>query len=109
LNFLWLNLDLPAKPGPEDGSIRRPVRRIYRHVRDTARAILMLTLTLYGLILQTLYKAMGLSLKWPRDGMLNVHMFHGLMLDPRIQELYSRAETKKELAQQLPRRCSASV
>ncbi len=29
LNFLWLNLDLPAKPDPEDGSIRKPLPEEY--------------------------------------------------------------------------------
>lgn len=29
LNFLWLNLDLPAPPDPEDGSIREPLPRKY--------------------------------------------------------------------------------
>jgi hypothetical protein len=39
LNFLWLNLDLPAKPDPEDGSIRQPLPPEYiETVRKTARA-----------------------------------------------------------------------
>ncbi len=29
LNFLWLNLDLPAPPDPEDGSIRQPLPAHY--------------------------------------------------------------------------------
>ncbi|MDE2336983.1 MAG: hypothetical protein KGL10_06705 [Alphaproteobacteria bacterium] len=38
LNFLWLNLDLPAKPDPEDGSIRKPLPDEYiENVREAGR------------------------------------------------------------------------
>jgi len=36
LNFLWLNLDFPAKPDPEDGSIREPLP--LRYVENIRKA-----------------------------------------------------------------------
>jgi hypothetical protein len=47
LNFLWLNLDLPAPPDPEDGSIREPLPRKYvesirRAGKDNPNADVML-------------------------------------------------------------------
>src|SRR5471030_3291714 len=38
MNFLWLNLDLPAKPDPEDGSIREPLPLKYiENVREAGK------------------------------------------------------------------------
>lgn len=38
-NFLWLNLDMPPKDDPEDGTIREPLKpRYVKNVRDAALA-----------------------------------------------------------------------
>lgn len=38
-NFLWLNLDMPPKADPEDGTIREPLKpRYIKNVRDAALA-----------------------------------------------------------------------
>ena len=38
VNFLWLNLDCPAKPDPADGSIRKPLPEEYiENVREAGR------------------------------------------------------------------------
>ncbi|TAL39137.1 MAG: hypothetical protein EPN97_02965 [Alphaproteobacteria bacterium] len=39
VNFLWINLDLPAPPDPEDGSVRQPLpQRYIANVRGAAAA-----------------------------------------------------------------------
>ncbi len=95
LNFLWLNLDLPAPPDPEDGSIRQPLPEEYiGNVRAAGKAHPAAEIDLW-VDSKRLTERQMVYLKYAvENGMENVHL-KDLRTIPEYsnEELYDRPET----------------
>ncbi len=95
LNFLWLNLDLPAPPDPEDGTIRQPLPEEYiKNVRSAGKAHPAAEIDLW-VDSKRLTERQMVYLKYAvENGMKNVHL-KDLRSIPEYdkEKLYNKAET----------------
>jgi lambda repressor-like predicted transcriptional regulator len=98
LNFLWLNLDLPAKPDPVDGSIRLPLPEEYiQNVRDAGKRHPQADIHLWVDSRRLTARQWTYLEAVVEDEMPNVHVKDLCSIPQyRDEELYSRAETKKD-------------
>ncbi len=95
LNFLWLNLDLPAKADPEDGSIRRPLPHKYiENLRDAGKAHPAAEIDLWIDSQRLTEKQMDYLKAVVEEGLPNVHV-RDLRSIPAYdnEKLYNEAET----------------
>ncbi len=75
LNFLWLNLDFPAPPDPEDGSIRRPLPEEYiNNLRGAGKAHPAAEVDFWVDSLRLTEKQMAYLKTVVEDGLPNVHL-----------------------------------
>ncbi len=98
LNFLWLGLDLPAKPDPEDGSIRLPLPEEYiGNVREAGKRHPRADINLWFDSRRLTQKQWDYLEAVVEDEMPNVHV-RDLCSIPEYanEELYSRPETRKD-------------
>ncbi len=98
LNFLWLGLDLPAKPDPEDGSIRLPLPEEYiGNVREAGRRHPHADVHLWVDSRRLTAKQLDYLEAVVEDEMPNVHL-KDLCSIPGVAQMksfYSRPETRK--------------
>ncbi len=94
LNFLWLNLDLPAKPDPEDGTIRRPLPEKYiKNMRAAGKAHRKAEVDLWVDSQRLTEKQMAYLKAAVEDGLSNVHVKDLRGIPAYDQErLYNQAE-----------------
>ncbi len=95
LNFLWLNLDLPAPPDPKDGSIREPLPAKYiENTRKAGKARPAAEINLWVDSKRLTQRQVDYLKKSLEEGMTNVHL-KDLRDIPAYgkEKLYNKAET----------------
>ncbi len=95
LNFLWLNLDLPAKPDPADGTIREPLpARYIENTRNAGKAHPSAEIVLWVDSKRLTERQMEYLRESVEEGMPNVHL-KDLRDIPAYEHepLYNEAET----------------
>ena len=95
LNFLWINLDLPPKPDPEDGSIRQPLPPEYiENVREAGIQHPDADIDFWFDSKRLTEKQWSYLKTMLEDSMTNVHL-KDLRSIPEYdkEELYNRPET----------------
>ena len=98
INFLWLGLDLPAKPDPDNGSIRLPMPEEYiNNVREAALRHPGADINLWVDSRRLTEKQLGYLKAVTEDKVRNLHV-KDLCAIPayRDEELYNRTETKRD-------------
>ncbi len=95
LNFLWLNLDLPPPPDPEDGSIRQPLPEEYiGNVRAAGMAHPSAEIDLWVDSKRLTPRQLVYLKREVEEGTTNVHLKDLRTIpDYDNEELYNRAET----------------
>jgi hypothetical protein len=94
-NFLWLNLDLPAPPDPDDGSIREPLPAKYvENVREAGRAHPTTEIVLWVDSKRLTERQLTFLQHSIEDQLPNVHLKDLRSIPAYDQEpLYNQAET----------------
>ncbi len=95
LNFLWLNLDIPAPPDPADGTIREPLPAKYiANTRKAGEAHPDAEIDLWVDSKRLTKKQMDYLKTSLEEGMMNVHLKDLRSIPAYAKEkLYNKAET----------------